>query len=223
MSCNSSLAYCRSRPLGVPADPAAKQISETHCCPPHSNPSTLSDHSILSPCIIFQHSASAAFTCLMCSTLSGSILSSSSRSWGKDALISAVTPCVWSSVLIGRSRSSSGILLWAGAEDESQLPGEYQGLTGLLVTTTTDSVYGIHIYRMCLLLVTSSACCFSTSAIVETQVHSCSWCAGTHRRVTSATTPRAPRPTRAISNRCSLSSGSSFERVKVPRAGVTSL
>ena len=56
---SSSLMYCRSLPSGEVIVPQGIATSDTHCCPPQSNPSSLSDQSTRYPSDFFQYSASA--------------------------------------------------------------------------------------------------------------------------------------------------------------------
>mmetsp|Transcript_57500 Transcript_57500/g.140997 ORF Transcript_57500/g.140997 Transcript_57500/m.140997 type:complete len:278 (-) Transcript_57500:995-1828(-) len=139
----SSLVYSRSALDGLSIVPIGKATSETHCCPPHSNPRTSSLHSTRTPSLIFQHAASARFTRLMCSVLSGSYFNSSSRSWASDRVstsYSGETPPIvsLSRARMGASRTSSGSAFLVGGTRYRE--GDHHGGSGLEATTTTVSV-----------------------------------------------------------------------------------
>lgn len=85
ISCFSLSMYSRSFMLGLARVPTGKQVSDTHCCPPQSNPKISSAHPTLYPSDFFQNSASALLTFTTCSLLSGSSASSLSLSSVKES------------------------------------------------------------------------------------------------------------------------------------------
>mmetsp|Transcript_21532 Transcript_21532/g.50626 ORF Transcript_21532/g.50626 Transcript_21532/m.50626 type:complete len:271 (-) Transcript_21532:396-1208(-) len=82
------------------------------------------------------------------------------------------------------------------------VPGPANGssFSGSFVTTTTASSYGIHMYLMCLCLLSIVGSCSLASDRVNTKVCSTSRCAGMTLSVTSLSIPSPPSPSLARRN-----------------------
>mmetsp|Transcript_10390 Transcript_10390/g.44206 ORF Transcript_10390/g.44206 Transcript_10390/m.44206 type:complete len:339 (-) Transcript_10390:685-1701(-) len=215
---SSSAMYSKSAPVLVSTEsPVRNATSYTCCCPPQSNPRILSLQSHRRPELRRQNSASAAFTRLTCSRSSGATFKSSSRSCPNpmSALSTSGAHC-WSSRRMGSVffRARSGV-------SSATTGGSAPSGRGFEPTTTTQSVCGIHMYRMCWWPASHCLCFLRTSARDAVQVFSRSRCALVTRIVTSAATPSAPTPQRATRS-ASPPSGSDRLKVISPFAGVMS-
>ena len=211
--------YSRSAPVLVSTEsPVRNATSYTCCCPPQSNPKMRSLQSHRWPELRRQNSASAAFTRLTCSRSSGATFSSSSRSCPNpmSAPSTSGAHCL-------SSRRMGSVLRRARSGESSALGGaSAPSARGFEPTTTTQSVCGIHMYRMCWWSASHRLWFLRTSARVAVHVFSTSLCAFATRMVTSVATPSAPTPHRATLS-AAPSSGSASDRVTSPFAGVTSL
>mmetsp|Transcript_15321 Transcript_15321/g.59919 ORF Transcript_15321/g.59919 Transcript_15321/m.59919 type:complete len:310 (+) Transcript_15321:379-1308(+) len=213
---SSSFMYARSAPVLLStSSPVRNAISYTCCSPPQSNPRIWSLQSHRVPAFRRQNSASAALHRLTCSRSSGFTFSSSSRSCPNPMPVASTPGATsFSSFTIGSVFFASDLNALVGF-------GTFAfAASGLDPTTTTVSVCGIHMYRMCWCSLSHLSWFFQTSSCVAVHVRSRSRCAGTHRSVTSDATPRDPIAHRAIRN-LSGSSSSSDRRIS-PSPGVTS-
>mmetsp|Transcript_60087 Transcript_60087/g.183550 ORF Transcript_60087/g.183550 Transcript_60087/m.183550 type:complete len:330 (-) Transcript_60087:57-1046(-) len=197
--------------VGLSMFPHGKQFSKTHCTPPHSKPKISVLLAMRSPSDRFQNSASAWLTRATCFGFNGSSTRSFSRSWAK------LSPSRFpqsgfsssSKSLRGFTRSASGS--WSFATAPSSGTSE--------TTTTTVSVYGTHMYRTWRYVCKRRSWSFRSSSTVVQYVRSCRAYFGMHLSVTSATTPRVPKPTRAHRKRSAV--GPVLLSSSVPRPGVT--